>query len=116
VVDDESAITRVIRRTLSAGHDVTALGGGQEALARLTLDRDWDVILCDLMMPEMNGMELFHAVRTLAPSLADRFVFLSGGVFEPRVQAFLDAIPNARLEKPFDVAQLRSLVAARVHG
>jgi PAS domain S-box-containing protein len=114
VVDDEPMITTTVRRILSRHHDVTTANGGREALALLAQSPGYDVILCDLMMPEMTGMELYAELRRTMPQEADRTVFLSGGAFTPAARAFLDRTPAARVEKPFNVAQLCSLVNSRV--
>jgi hypothetical protein len=66
------------------------------------------------MMPQMTGMDLHAAIAELDPSQATRTVFLTGGAFTPRGRAFLDAVPNRRLDKPFDVNGLRELVGSMV--
>ncbi len=63
------------------------------------------------MMPDMTGMELHARLRDIAPALADRTVFLTGGAFTPSARDFLARVPNARIEKPFEPDQLRALVA-----
>jgi signal transduction histidine kinase len=109
VIDDEPRIGTAIRRTLAA-HDVTALSSAREAIAALEGGAEFDLVLCDLMMPEMSGMEFFEAVTRDHPALARRIIFLTGGAFTPRAQAFLAEVPNARMDKPFDPKQLRALV------
>jgi len=59
------------------------------------------------MMPGMTGMELFEVLRREYPTLAGRVVFMTGGVSMTRVSAFLESVPNAKFEKPFDIAELR---------
>jgi CheY-like chemotaxis protein len=72
------------------------------------------LILCDLMMPQMTGMQLHAALVEKAPTQAERMVFLTGGAFTPGARAFLEAVPNEYLEKPFDREQLRALVNRKV--
>ncbi len=74
------------------------IGGGQ----------GFDVILCDVMMPEMTGMDLHEALRVKHPAYAERMVFMSGGVFTQRARLFLDNATNRVIDKPFDVATLRA--------
>jgi CheY-like chemotaxis protein len=76
----------------------------------LSSEQNFDVILCDLMMPQMTGMQ-FHAelVRT-SPLMAERVVFLTAGAFTSRAKQFLDSVPNRRLEKPFDARALRATI------
>jgi PAS domain S-box-containing protein len=110
VVDDEPMIGMAIRRTLQREHEVITLTSAREAQARLTSGERFDIILCDLMMPEMSGMELHQAVANHSPGLAGRMVFLTGGAFTANARAFLSHVPNHRVEKPFSTQELRGLV------
>jgi signal transduction histidine kinase len=112
VVDDERLIRRSIKRTL-IGHDVTLAENGKEALS-LCLRNDYDVILCDLMMPEVSGMELYDRLVQARPELIERIVYMTGGAFTPEARNFLDRIDNIQLSKPFEVKELRSTIAAVV--
>ncbi len=109
VIDDEPALGRVLPRLL-APHHVTVVERARDALERLQGGARFDVVLCDVMMPEMNGMQFHQELAHLRPEVADRVVFMSGGVFSPAVRAFFDEIPNRRLEKPLDIPGLRRLV------
>jgi CheY-like chemotaxis protein len=111
VVDDESALCIVIDRTLSNDHDVTTATSATEALRRLSGGERFDLILCDLMMPGMTGMDLHARLRELAPDQAARMVFMTGGAFTENAQAFLTRQPNPSIEKPFKGAKLRELVS-----
>ncbi|HEX7479255.1 MAG TPA: response regulator [Polyangiales bacterium] len=110
VVDDERLITKALQRTLSLDHDVTTLSDARQALLRLERGERFDLILCDLMMPQMTGMELHAALLRIAPDQAGRMVFLTGDAFTARARAFLDQVPNRHIEKPFDTRRLRALV------
>jgi CheY-like chemotaxis protein len=114
VVDDEQLITNAVRRLLSVQHDVTTAACGMEALSRLNGGERFDVIVCDLMMPAMTGMALHARLHALAPDQATKMVFLTGGTYTDDARAFLDRIPNVRVEKPFDPRSLKSLVDSYV--
>jgi CheY-like chemotaxis protein len=114
IVDDEPRIGAVLARALGRDHDVTALVSAREALARLQAGDDWDLIVCDMMMPEMSGMELHAELERCRPLLARRMVFLTGGAFTPRAQAFLAHVDNPCLDKPIDMARLRALLRERL--
>jgi CheY-like chemotaxis protein len=114
VVDDEAAITRAIRRALVAEHDVVVSQRASQALELLVDGQRFDVIFCDLMMPEMTGMDLHEQLTQRVPDQAARMVFLTGGAFTPSARAFLDGIPNPSIEKPFEIRQLRAVVNDRV--
>lgn len=113
VVDDEPLVARSIRLVLS-DHDVTVVTGARAALALLGGGESFDVILCDLMMAEMTGMDFHAALSTSHPELVPRVVFMSGGAFTAAAQAFLDTATNERLEKPFGPGVLRSLIRRRL--
>jgi CheY-like chemotaxis protein len=112
VIDDEPALAAMIRRVLSKTCDVELASDGREGLARLEKDEPYDIVLCDLMMPDMTGMDVYAEVAKRRPGLEARFVFMTGGAFTPRATDFLAQVPNRRLEKPFETALLRAIVAS----
>jgi PAS domain S-box-containing protein len=113
MVDDEPVLLAILQRALAAHECVTSTKAG-DALARISGGETFDLILCDLMMPVMDGREFFTQLTRVAPDQASKVVFLTGGAFTPTLQAFLAGVPNERISKPFDVAQLKSTVNARL--
>jgi CheY-like chemotaxis protein len=113
VVDDEPMMANAIRRTLAAEHDVVVVVRASEALELVRAGEAFDIILCDLMMPQMTGMELHAELTALGSKHAQTMIFLTGGAFTQSARAFLDTIPNHRVEKPFDPQQLRALLNER---
>jgi CheY-like chemotaxis protein len=109
IVDDEPLVGDTLRRLLR-GNDVEVVTRGREALALVLDGKRFDLILCDLMMPVMTGMDLHAELLIMAPEQAARMVFMTGGAFTPRAQAFLDETTNPRLDKPISAKQLRTLV------
>ncbi|MDP1823445.1 MAG: PAS domain S-box protein [Archangium sp.] len=116
VVDDEAAIRRVLERMLSQRHEVVTATSGREAQALLERDGAFDVILCDVMMPEVTGVDLHAWLERHAPVLARRLVFISGGAFTPSASDYLATVSNLRLDKPFDPLQLLELVTRLVRA
>jgi len=114
VVDDERAIGEGIRRSLRSEHEVVALTSAQEARDLIARGDRFDVILCDLMLPEMTGMDLHAALTTLAPDQAEQMVLITGGPVSSKARHFLETVPNLRVEKPFDAANLRAIVRGLV--
>jgi CheY-like chemotaxis protein len=110
VVDDDALVRRAVQRSLASEHDVTAVSSALEVLERIASGERFDVIVCDLMMPSMTGMDLHAELSKIAPELADRMVFLTGGAFTARARDFLDRVPNLRLEKPFKAVSFRALL------
>ncbi|MFL5260836.1 MAG: response regulator [Anaeromyxobacteraceae bacterium] len=116
VVDDEAIVRRTIERALSAQCDVSAAADGRGALALVRTGARFDAILCDLMMPEMNGAEVHAALLREAPDQARRFAILTGGAFSPRAEALLEACACPVVEKPFSRAALLACVSALQAG
>lgn len=116
VVDDEPAVGRVLQRMLR-GHDVEVATSGRQALERMSRAPAFDAVLCDVMMPDLAGRDVYETVRREYPGLERRFVFVSGGAFTAGAREFLERIPNPLLEKPFDEARVRGAVEELVrHG
>jgi PAS domain S-box-containing protein len=114
VVDDEPGVRKAIVRILSSEHDVEEFESALGLAERIAAGRSYDAILCDLMMPDMTGMELHGVLQRAAPSQAAAMIFMTGGAFTPEAQAFLNSVSNLRLEKPFEVKPLRALVRGRI--
>jgi PAS domain S-box-containing protein len=111
VVDDERLVGEAIARALSEENDVEVVTEARQALARIAKGDPYDIVLCDLMMPVMTGMDLYAEVVRAAPKLVGRLVFMTGGAFTPRARAFLESVNNPCLEKPLDTSKLRSIIA-----
>ena len=111
VIDDEPAICRALQRSLAHHHDVVAMTSAKEALSQIAEGRRFDVILTDLMMPDVTGMDMYEHLCRIAPDQAERMIFLTGGAFTMRAREFLDAVPNQRIEKPFEAAQVLAVIA-----
>jgi DNA-binding NtrC family response regulator len=78
--------------------------------ARLERGERFDAIVCDLMMPGMSGMEMFHELDRVAPDQRKRVVIITGAASHPEARDFLSDVTNPWLEKPFDPNRLRALV------
>jgi len=114
VVDDEPIVCFSLERLLSSVGDVVAMTSAKDAVARIAAGDRFDVILCDLMMPQMDAQSMYEELVAIAPAQAERMVFVTGGAFTMRARDFLARVPNARLGKPFDVDALLALVREKV--
>ena len=110
VVDDEPSIGNAIAELLSS-HDVTVATGGREA-RELGSTGAFDCVLCDVMMPDLGGPELYEAFERDGFGLEQRMVFMTAHAFVPRARAFLMRVPNRCLTKPFGGCGIESAVAA----
>jgi PAS domain S-box-containing protein len=109
LVEDDPLVARSVRRTLSRDHDVVLVESGRAALLALARE-EFDLVISDLMMPEMTGMDLHAELMRTRPEVARRMVFFSGGAYTEASREFLRRVPNPQIEKPFDPKQLRELI------
>jgi CheY-like chemotaxis protein len=116
VVDDEPLVARVFQHALGKEHEVVVVHSGQEARALLEEDDSFDVVITDVMMPGLSGIDLYRWLREAQPRLADQVVFVTGGTAKPEFAAFLRAVGNHKLAKPLDRRLLRELVKRAVAG
>ena len=109
VVDDEPHIRTSVARLLGA-HDVVVARSGREAIERLETDGLFDLVLCDIIMPDKTGIDVYRHCATTSPGSEGRIVFMSGGVFDTATQELLESIPNPLLSKPFRASELHEVV------
>ncbi|MBI2377941.1 MAG: PAS domain S-box protein [Deltaproteobacteria bacterium] len=114
IIDDEVGLTRALRRVLEADYEVETASSAEDAMAILASDRDYDVILCDVSMPTVTGIELFEQAAALDPELGSRVVFMTGGPTSQDVHDFLATKMKGRvLAKPFDLQAVRRMIVRR---
>ena len=114
VIDDDAIVGAMLRRVLAPEHEVTVVNAAENALDLIAKGARFEVILCDLMMPQVSGMDVHEHLEHSAPDQAAGMIFITGGAFTPRAREFLDRMTGRFVEKPFDVALLRALVNKRV--
>jgi signal transduction histidine kinase len=114
VVDDEVLVAKAACRTLQRDHDVQWVGSGRAALDLLDAGARFDVMLCDVMMPEMTGIDLFVELKRRADPIAKQFIFVTGGAFSPDTQRFLEASGVLSLEKPYRQEDLRRAILSKL--
>lgn len=110
LVDDDDAILRIATRVLRAEHEVTSITRPQEALERLLAGEQFDLIVCDVTMPELTGLQLFAALLEAAPETARRVTFMTGGALDEPSETLLRTTATPVIWKPFTAQQLRTSV------
>ncbi len=111
VLDDEPLVARGVARLLAADYAAESACSARETLARLAQGERFDLMLCDLMMPEMSGEAFFKHLAEVAPDQREHVVFVTGGAFTPEAQHFLESLPPGRfVHKPLGAEALRALV------
>ncbi len=115
VIDDEEPLLKVYKRLLKKRHEVVTIPSGKQALEHLRQDSAFDVVLCDLMMPELDGVGVFEGLTKVAPALKERTIFCTGGIFSPRARDFLESVSNVVLKKPIPPEDLFDEIDALMH-
>jgi CheY-like chemotaxis protein len=112
VVHDEPLFAKALRLALSDEFEVKVATDVHQALASMMAGDWYDVVLCEVMMPGINGVELRNLVHATSPELAARIVFIAG-VLPERVRLLLESVPNTCLEKPVNLPALCDLIRRR---
>ncbi len=113
LVDDDrmtlDLYTRILRKegffTMAVSSAVDALEMIDRGLTKVNL------IITDINMPGLDGIEFYEKVKERRPDLAPKIIFISGGIFSGEMAALLEAIPNPKLKKPFEIDRLLEAVA-----
>ena len=110
VVEDDPDQTLMLEEFLeSYFYRVTTAGNGVEAL-KAVMEADFDVILCDVVMPKMAGDMFYHAIQRVKPQLCERFIFLTAHQENTRVRDFLNQVSGKVLMKPFHLDDLLEMI------
>ncbi|HGE69744.1 TPA: PAS domain-containing hybrid sensor histidine kinase/response regulator [Candidatus Poribacteria bacterium] len=111
LVDDENDIAELLQNFLQKqGYTVDIANDGNEAINKV-YKSDYDVIISDLKMPNgFTGDKLHGFVKRKNPVLADRMIFMTGDIINPKTQKFLQQIKNHYLEKPFSLEALMEMI------
>ncbi len=111
VIEDEQLGGRALKRALGADHDVFVNEQAHAVLDQIEQGAKFDVILCDVMMPVMTGVEFHRRLVASHPEQAKRLVFITGGAFTEDERKYLEHIDNQTLEKPVSIATLQRVIS-----
>jgi DNA-binding NtrC family response regulator len=110
LVDDEPMLVRSLAQAIDEEHDVVPALGGQAALDWLATDRAFDLIVCDLQMPAVDGVAVHEAIAAHYPALVGRLVIMSGGAVTPRATQFLERARPRVIGKPIVLDHLLAML------
>jgi CheY-like chemotaxis protein len=111
LLEDDPAFTEIMTDFLSeSGYEVTAVENGVQGV-HMVMASDFEVILCDMMMPTLPGDMFFRAVERMRPYLCDRFVFMTGHRGNPKINDFVNSVAGMMLAKPFHMDDLLETIA-----
>jgi nitrogen-specific signal transduction histidine kinase/CheY-like chemotaxis protein len=110
IIDDEPLLGQTLLYAFKGRHQVSICTSGRAALRQLEQDAQFNLVLCDLMMPDVSGAAVFEAVKRDHPELVARFVFMTGGAFTDRAREFLAQYAGVQLEKPFNISDIEKIL------
>lgn len=116
VIDDDRRLRAVLERSLSGHYQVEVASDARVALDRILQGRRFDVILCDLDMPTMGGIEFHRCLAERLPEEAARIVFMTGGALGATAEAFLARAANVLLDKPLEPEGVFALIDRRIRA
>jgi DNA-binding NtrC family response regulator len=116
IVDDEPHLLRALEMILSAEHDVTTYMDARLALDAIERGEPFDLILSDVNMPVLSGMDLYERAHRTQPAVAEAIVFMTAGLTTNTLREFVRRMPNLLLQKPPDLTALRMLIRRRMRG
>jgi CheY-like chemotaxis protein len=111
-IDDEPGILELLELAFEDDYEVVAVPSGAEALALLERGESFDAVLCDLMMPDIDGIAIHEYLERTRPELARCTIFLTGGAFSERSQRFLREADRRLIEKPFRFERISEEIEA----
>lgn len=109
-IDDEPLIRELLTRHLGRDNEVVCLADACEAMDRLVAGAEYDVIVCDVLMPDCTGIHIYRALEKTRPELCRRMIFLTGGRMIPAIDTFAKETGCAMLEKPFTLDELEESI------
>lgn len=111
LVDDDPELAQTLKLLLeSRNFIVTTASNGAEAL-REVMDLDYEVILCDMVMPEMPGDMFYRAVEKTKPYLCERFIFITGHGADPKISEFIEKVDGLVLFKPARIDEIMGMIS-----
>jgi CheY-like chemotaxis protein len=110
VIDDDAMVAKTLCRLLGEEFECDTATEGRQAIAVVARGERYDAIVCDVSMPEVDGIAVYRELSAFAPAQAARMIFVTGGAYTTASQEFLARVDRPRVEKPFDTAQIRALV------
>ena len=110
IVDDEALIRRAFVRAFGKDKEVLTASGGEEAIKHLETSGPFDLIFTDMMMPGMDGHQLFRTIESRWPNQAPNVVFMSGGALDEAFGGVLETLDNRRMLKNLSLQELRVFV------
>lgn len=110
VIDDEPLLGQTLKLGLEEAFDVEIELSGQRGLGRLLAGESFEVIFCDLSLPDLSGMDIFARAIEKRPDLSRTFVVMTGGAVTPEAYEFVENYLGPVLEKPFSLTTVERLM------
>jgi CheY-like chemotaxis protein len=114
VIDDEPGMTQLLARILRNGYTVVQESDPRRAVARVVGGERYDLVLCDLMMAPIGGLDVYEGVAKAAPEMAARFMIMTGGTTNYELERKVATWRHGVLYKPFNVADVLALISSKL--
>ena len=112
LVEDDAAFAEILKEYLeSCDFSVTIACDGVQGMKRV-MEKDFDIIICDLLMPNLPGDMFYIGVERVKPKLAKRFIFITGHQNNPKISEFVKKVRALTLFKPFEMHVLIETINA----
>ena len=116
LLEDEVQYAEILKEYLETfGFSVTVAADGVQGMKRI-LERDFDLVLCDLLMPNLPGDMFYIGVERVKPKLAKKFIFITGHQNDPKVSDFIKKVRALTLFKPFDMHVLLETISVALRN
>jgi len=110
ILEDDSGLAEILRAFFQDGRcEVTVVPSGREGVEKI-LKNDYDLVLCDMVMPGFPGDMFYRAVERVKPALCKRFIFMTGNKGDPKIDSFIRSIRGMILWKPFQLHELSEAI------
>lgn len=116
VIDDEQLLGQTIQLGLEDTMDVELEVSGKKGLDRLLSDEQFELVLCDLSLPDLSGIDIYSRVLSEKPEIKEYFVVMTGGAVSTESRDFLENYEGPLLNKPFTLSQVEALIDRIVGG
>ncbi len=114
LIDDEALLLKAYKRNLQRDYDVSTCESSEEALELLKRDQNFDLILCDIVMPGMSGLDLYKILQKDYNDLSKKVIFCSGSGFGATSKVLSESYNNIYLQKPISMAKLKESIEKEI--
>lgn len=114
IIDDDPSIIEVVSKYLESQGGKIITARNVKVALNIIEREEFDFVICDMKIPEMDGSDFYRIVKEKWASLIDRIIFSTGDVLGDTTKVFIDSVPNSCIEKPFNLNELKDVIIKKV--